>query len=162
MARMKSPEDYQFFNDYMYFVLKRDPGRGEQAFLYCSGVNLAGFLPLTGGRHGLASNPALRGLQLVNLDVRALAISRGATPKALRTNESCAVTPKKGEWYSEVLLIENAPVTFPEELINSAPANLLRKIARACLLEHLSLPGEGAGPGELQSAIEGLLKEYGR
>jgi hypothetical protein len=159
---MSVPDEYRYVNDFMYFVLKRDRKRGEHTFLYCSGVNLLGFLALTGGRHGLASNPALRGLQLVNLDIRALALSRGAMPKALRTKECSGEAPRTGEWYSETLLIENTPETLPEEVISHGSVTLVKKIAKACLLEHLSMPDEGTGPEELQSFIEALCSEYGR
>jgi hypothetical protein len=56
---------YDYINGFMYFVIRPDKSRGDGTFIYCSGVNLFRFLLITKGRHGLGSNPAMRGLQLV-------------------------------------------------------------------------------------------------
>ena len=92
---MNAVKSYEYKNDYLFFVLTPDTERGRGALIYCSGVNVDRFLPITRGRHRPMSNPAVRGLQLVNLGVRALVLSYGATPKSVRgkrlfRNYSCS------------------------------------------------------------------------
>lgn len=108
------------------------------------------------------SNPAIRGLQLVNLGVRALALSNGATPKTVRGSECAGITPAVGSWYTEHLLIENAPESLPEEVIMYCVVNLLKKIFKAMCLLEVDLPDKLLEPRELQAFIENLCKTYGR
>ena len=153
---------YAYRNDFLYFVLKPDKNRGKQTFIYCSGVNVSRFSPLTTGRYGIGSNPAMRGLQLVNLGVRDLALSRGATPRALRENECRGMAPTKEDWYTERLLLENLPVSFPEEMFSYCAIHLLEKIVKACMLQDVELPAKLPGPDEFQILIETLSRRYGR
>lgn len=157
---MATQKSYEYMNDFLYFVIRPDESRGKGALIYCSGVNIVRFSPITKGRHGIGSNPSLRGLQLVNLGVRALALTRGATPKALRGNDCAGIAPTKDTWYTELLLIENASESFPGEIINYCVINLLKKIFKACMLE-VHLPEKLPAPGELQDFLEPLCRKYG-
>ncbi|MGE5893718.1 MAG: hypothetical protein ACM34I_06660, partial [bacterium] len=133
----------------------------EGISVYCSGVNVFRFLPVTKGRHGLGSNPAMRGLQLVNLGVRDLALSRGVTMKAFRGNDCTGIAPTQGHWYGERFLIGNAPESFPEEVIQYGVINLVKKIFKATMLE-VDLPGTLLAPNELQAFLETQCSTYGR
>lgn len=150
----------EYINDFLYFVIRPDKDRGEGSLLYCSGVNIDRFHPITRGRHGIGSHPAVRGLQLVNLAIRDLALSRGATPKKTRGNNSAGLVPTRDDWYTEILLIENAPASLPDEMINYAAINLLKKIFKATLLE-FQAPDALPKPDVLQKMIEGLCIKYG-
>lgn len=156
---MHAQESYEYINDFLYFVIRRDMSRGKDIYLYCSGVNIDRFHPVTSGRHGIGSNPALRGLQLVNHGVRALALSKGATPKRVRGNDCAGIAPTRDNWYTEVLGIENAPGSLPGEVIDYAVLNLLKKIFKACMLE-LQLPDTLPKAGELQELLEGICGKY--
>ncbi|MBZ0158013.1 MAG: hypothetical protein K8I29_17590 [Alphaproteobacteria bacterium] len=148
----------EYINDFLFFVVKPDQSREKGVYTYCSGANLYRFLPITKGRHGLASNSALRGLQLVNLGIRNMAREKGITIKPLRGN--CAGIAAGGDgWYSELLLIENAPESFPEEIITYGAITLLKKILKACMLQD-PVPDTLPGPEELQRFIEGLCDKY--
>ena len=151
----------QYINDFMYFVIRPDKSRGDGTFIYCSGVNLFRFLPITKGRHGLGSNPAMRGLQLVNMGIRNMALSKGATPKAIRGDDCAGIAPTKESWYGELLLIENAPESFPEDIISYGVINLLRKITKACMLQDANPPDRLLEPKELQGFIESMCSRYG-
>jgi hypothetical protein len=153
-------KSYEYINEFLYFVVRHHKSREKGLLLYCSGVNIVRFLPITKGRHRPMSNPAMRGLQLVNIEVRAMALSHGATPKALRGNECVGIAPTKDSWYTERLLIENAPESLPDEIITYGPINLLKKINKAILLG-AKLPEELLNPDELQMFIENLCNEYG-
>ena len=157
---MSAAQSGEYKNDFLYFITKPDRSGGLNTLLYCSGVDLYRFLPITKGRHRPMSNPARRGLQLVNLGVRALALSRGATPKTLRGHACVDAIPKKDGLYKEGILIENAPESLPEELINYGVINILIKIANACLIQD-KLPDKRLKPDELQAFIEDLCRKYG-
>lgn len=158
---MNNQKSYEYINEFLYFVIKSDEKRGKGAFIYCSGVNVSRFLPITKGRHRPMSNPAVRGLQLVNYGVRALALSKGAFPKTVRRNDCAGITPTEENWSTELILIENAPESLPGEIISYCVINLLKKINKAILLG-ADVPDELLQPDELQKVIENLCSKYGR
>lgn len=151
---------YEYVNEFLYFVVRPAKENGERALLYCSGINIYRFLPITKGRHRPMSNPAMRGLQLVNLGVRALALSNGATPKAIRGDFCSGNVPVGNGWYKDHLLIENAPESLPHEIIGYSVMNLLKKICKAILLD-VNLPDKLLKPDELQDFLETLCIKYG-
>lgn len=153
---------YEYVNEYMYFVLRPDEKMGKGVWRYCSGANLFRFLPLTKKRHGLDSNPAMRGLQLVNINVRALALANGTRVTPLRGNDCSGIAPTNEGWYSELILLENAPDTFPAEIVRHGVVNLLKKIMKACCLDAAVLPDRLLEPDELQVFIDELCKQYVR
>lgn len=157
---MNENKSYEYINGFLYFILKPDSIRGRNTYLYCSGINIDRFLPITKGRHRPMSNPAIRGLQLVNLGVRALALANGATPKALPENECAGIIPSKDSWSAERLLIENVLDPLPEEIISYCVINLLKKIDNAILLG-ATLPDKLLQPDELQLFIETMCIKYG-
>ena len=150
----------RYINDFLYFVIRPELREGKDVLICCSGVNVSRFIPITRGRHGIGSSPVVRGLQLVNLGLRDLALSRGATPKALRGNECEGIVPTKDTWYTERLLIENAPESFPEEVLYYCVNNLLKKIFKASMRE-LQLPDAFPEADELQVLIETQCRKYG-
>jgi hypothetical protein len=152
---------YEYANKFLYFVIKPVTTRGNEAFILCSGVNLSRFLPIPKQRHGLASNPAMRGLQLVKIDICDLALAKGALPKIIRGNDCAGLTPTDEGWYTEILLIENMPESFPAEAIDYCVMALLKSIFKACRLE-VKLPDKLLKPDELQLFIEGVCSAYGR
>jgi hypothetical protein len=107
------------------------------------------------------SNPSIRGLQLVNSGVRSLALSNGATPKAVKGDYCAGIVPPKDGWYKDLLLIENASESLPDEIISYCVINLLRKIFNASGLRDVKLPDKLLSPDELQSVIEALCSQYG-
>jgi hypothetical protein len=106
------------------------------------------------------SNPAMRGLQLVNLEIRSLVLSKGATPKAIRGNLCNGIDHAGGIWYKEQLMIENAQESLPDEIIRLGVIRLLKKIDRAIILG-ADLPDTLLTPDELQVFLDTLCKRYG-
>ena len=152
---------FSYINDFLYFVVRPDASRGKDALLCCSGVNLERFAPVTKGRHGLGSSPSMRGLQMVRLGVNALALSKGATQRTFRGKECAGLAPTSETWYTDVLLIENAPGSFSDEIITYSVFKLLDAIFKACRLE-LTLPDKLPEPDALQQFIEEQCRKYGR
>jgi len=157
--KMTLSKPNEYINDFMYFIIRPYKDDGSDTMLYCSGVDLYRFLPITKGRQRPMSNPAMRGLQLVNLDVRALALANGATPKSLRSNECNGILPVRDGLYKELILIENAPASLPHEIINYSVLALLKKISNSCLLD-FNLPDTLPEPDSLQEFIESLCTKY--
>ncbi|MBF0327996.1 MAG: hypothetical protein HQL10_02450 [Nitrospirae bacterium] len=151
---------FEYKTSFMYFVFK-PIGTAEKSLIYCSGVNLERFLPITKRRHRLGQNPAAKGLQSVNLGVRSLALERGATLKPFKGKDCASAKPIADDlWYSDTLLIENAVSSLPMELTTYAAINLLKLIFKACMLEE-QLPDSLYPPDELESFISGLCVKYG-
>ena len=150
----------EYKNDFLHFIISPYKGGENNTLLYCSAVDLYRFLPITKGRHRPMSNPVMRGLQLVNLGVRALALKKGATPKALKTNECAGILPVREGLYKERLLIENAPESLPQDIINFCIPDLFSKISNSSLLD-CNLPGALPEPHRLQEFIEDLCIKYG-
>ena len=99
-------------------------------------------------------------LQLVNLEIRSLVLSKGATPKAIQGNFCNRIDHVRGLWYKEQLLIENAKESLPDEIIKLGVIHLLKKIDRAIILG-ADLPETLLMPDELQVFIDTLCKRYG-
>lgn len=102
------------------------------------------------------SNPVMRGLQLVNLDARAMALAKGATPKAIKGDCCAGIVPPSDGWYKEMLMMENVPDSLPEEIISHCVVHLLKKTFRAMGMTEIELPHKLLRPDELQVFIEGL------
>lgn len=149
----------EYINDFLYFVVKPHGVVEQKAFLYCSGVNATRFLAITKGRHGQGSNPAVRGLQLVKAGIMDMAITRGGKPKRYSSQECKGIAPTMDTWYTEHLVIEDIPGTFPEEAIKYSVINLIKKIANALRIED-KMPDDLLAPEELQRFIEKLCMKY--
>ncbi|TAN41687.1 MAG: hypothetical protein EPN22_14495 [Nitrospirae bacterium] len=151
---------FEYKTSFMYFVFKQADD-APASFIYCSGVNLERLLSITKGRHRLGQNPAVKGLQSVNLGVRSLALERGAALKPFKGKDCVSAKPIADElWYSETLFIENAVSSLPMELTAYAPVHLLKLIFQACMLEE-NLPDSPCTPDELENFIAGLCAKYG-
>lgn len=149
-----------YINDFLYFSFRPYESGTPPTLLYCSGVDVDRFYPITKGRHRPMSNPAIRGLQLVNLGVRALALGAGAKPVTIRGDHCGGIVAEKNGWYKENFLIVNAPPSFPETAISYSVIDLMKKIDRAIILEE-EMPEKLLPPDEFQEFLESLCKKYG-
>ncbi len=152
---------HEYINDFLYLVIRPETGRGERTLLYCSGINYDRFFPITKGRHRACANPAMRGLQLSNFEIRAFVLSKGAVPKAIKENICAGTAPNKESWYTERLLIENAPESLPEEIIELGVLTLMKKFINTLQLEE-GPPETLPSPDELQKFLDKLCIKYGR
>jgi hypothetical protein len=161
---MDIQKSYEYMNEFLFFNIRPEENRGNGTFLYCAGVNVARFLPLTRGRHKPMSNPAIRGLQLISYDVMALAKSNGAIARAIQGNRCRGISPTEELWSRQSLLIEQAPPSLPDKIINHCVVELLRKIDKGLIGSKLGaeMPDKVLKPGELQAYIEKLCSQYGQ
>jgi len=154
---MTGPQGFEYRNDYLFFVVRPAPERETNAWIYCSGVNVTRFSTLTRGRHGLSSNPVIRGLQLVKHSVSRLAISRGARPRLIRGRDCAGIAPTPETWYSEILLIEDTPASLPVGIIVFCQEDLIERIVANCCPE-MKKPDRALSSDELQIFITGLSR----
>ncbi|MBI5664317.1 MAG: hypothetical protein HZC49_04400 [Nitrospirae bacterium] len=156
---MKTQLSREYLNDFLYFVIRPDENGDEGDLICCSGVNVDRFTPITKGRHNPMSNPAIRGLQLIQYGIMALAIEHGTNAKPIQ-GYKCKDFPPTGEiWSIECLLIKNPPPSLPDRIITHSVVELLRKIDRASMLG-ATLPDTLLSPDALQLFIESMCDKY--
>jgi hypothetical protein len=158
---MTTRKSHEYINDFLYFVVRPDKGRGAGAYIYCSGFNFERFLPITKGRHRACANPVRRGLQFANLGIISIALSKGASAKTIKGEHCAGIAPVKDNWVRDVMLIENAPESLPEEIIDYGVRTLLQKMKNSLQLED-ELPDKLLAPDELQNFLESLCDKYRR
>ncbi len=162
---------FEYKNRFLYFIIRTICSDKlpeiDNNFLYCSGVNLTGFLPLTKGRHRLGQNPVEKGLQSVNNEVRSLFLEMGAELKMAKGNP-CSEIKKipKDVWYNEAFFINfpsgttifNLEKRF-KDIINYAVVNLFKKVFLAMMLVE-DIPETFTSSEELENYINRILQKY--
>ncbi len=156
---MKTQLSREYINDFLYFVIKPDENSTNGDLICCSGVNVDRFTPITRGRHNPMSNPAVRGLQLIQYDIMALALEHGTTAKTIRGYKGKGLPPTEELWSTASLLIKNAPPSLPDIILNHSVRELLKKIDLAST-RGAALPDTLLSPRELQVFIESICSEY--
>jgi len=156
---MKIPLLREYINDFLYFVIKPDENSASGDLICCSGVNVDRFTPITKGRHNPMSNPAIRGLQLIQYDIMALALENGTTATTIRGYKGRGFPPTEELWSTQCLLLKNAPPSLPDRIINHSVVELLKKIDLAST-RGATLPDKLLSPDELQVFIESICNEY--
>jgi hypothetical protein len=155
---MNTQQPHKYVNDFLYFIITPDENSANGDLICCSGVNVDRFTPITKGRHNPMSNCAVRGLQLIQYDIMALALKNGTIAKPIRGYKSRGLPPTDEIWSTESLLIKNAPPSLPDKIINHCVVELLKKIDRAATRE-TTLPDQLLSPDKLQVFIESLCDE---
>ncbi len=149
-------QEIRYITRFLFFVTKPI----EDSLLYCSGVNVIPFLPITKGRHKAMNNPVIRGLQNVNLDIRDMALARGAEPITYNGPGCEGLSPTEDIWYTEQILFKNPPADFAREIIEYAVVHVLKKMDKAIML-NAELPERALQPVELEAFLELLCHKYG-
>lgn len=143
-------------NEFLSIVIVPASGREMGAILFCASINLTRFLPLSRGIHGICSNPAFKGLQLLKADVSDFARERGIVTLP-GDDRTCAPSVPHGDgWYHESLIIKNTPPGFAAELLEFSAATLVKKVLSVCKPE-INLPAPLPNADELQKYIESLI-----
>ncbi len=156
---MKTEQSREYVNDFLYFVIKPDQDSTNGDLICYSGVNVDRFSPITRGRHNPMANPAVRGLQLIQYDIMALALKNGTTAKPINAYRDKALPPTREFWSTDCLRITNAHPSLPDIIINHCVIELLKKINKACTLE-ATLPDTLLNPGELQVFLESMCEQH--
>ncbi len=155
---MSTQQSHKYVNDFLFFVITPDENSVSGDLICYSGVNVDRFTPITIGRHNPMSNCAIRGLQLIQYDIMALALKNGTIAKPIQGYKGRGFPPTDEIWSTETLLIKNASPLLPDKIINHCVVELLKKIDRAGTRE-TTLPDKLLSPDKLQAFIESLCDE---
>ena len=150
---------YVYSNKFMYFIFRRDESN-PVTWLYCSGVSMPQFLPITRGRHGLASNPAMRGLQITDLNLRRELLDRGASTASVKGNPCGPHVPQKGDWYRQLLFINHTDEQVVKELVGHCPLRLVGSIFQACMVTDVVIPAVAPSAAEFESFLAAVCEKY--
>ncbi|MCG6551564.1 MAG: hypothetical protein L7F77_04500 [Candidatus Magnetominusculus sp. LBB02] len=146
-----------YMNDFMYFIVRPFE---DAAMMYCSGVNISRFTPLTAGKHRLGQNIVMKGLQSSNIELRSFILSRGGQPKTIRGGSCDGEQPRSHDdlWNSESLLIENIPADLTAaEVVMFSVQNFLKIVLPQCVPPE-EIPKDVTVPANLQSWLDSLCK----
>ena len=152
MARVAS---YEYKNDFFYIIVRQAPEHGAGAYLLCCGVNITRFDAFCRGSHGICSNPAFRGLQLLQADLAAFAISQGVRVNRSDYGACMLIAPKGDGWYRESLLLSGASPKIAKAVLNYAVHDLLTKVLTVAA-PRVVVPKKLPNPPALQAFIESL------
>jgi hypothetical protein len=149
---------YEYKNDYLYIIIRQAPELGPAAALLCCGVNMTTFAPLCRGSHGICSNPAFKGLQLLRTDLAAFAIANGVRLGRTGYGDCMLISPKGEGWYRESLLLDNSTPRIAKTIVQFAVRDLLKKVLTVAAPEAV-IPKKLPDPQQLQRFIRSLEKK---
>ncbi len=107
------------------------------------------------------SNPAIRGLQNLNLELRAMAIEAGASLRTEPRAECQGLKSTEDIWYHESIFFEGLGQEHIERFLNYAVVQLMKKIDKAIMLR-ADMPEGVLPPEEMERFIDALCERYGR
>jgi hypothetical protein len=148
---------FEYINHYLYMVVLPCPEQGPDTFSFCSGVDTHRFYPITSEKHGIASNPAVRGLQLTRADISAGLLKNNAVPKSVKVECCAGIGSRTGVWYTENMLIEKASESLLKEIIPHYLMILATRIIETCHPK-VSIPKTLPSPKELESFLDTLAQ----
>lgn len=149
---------YEYKNDYLYIIIRQSPEHGPKTHLLCCGIDIRKFDPLCRGTHGICSNPAFKGLQLLRADLSAIALKNGASSRPLHYGDCMLVSPRGEGWYRESLLLDNVTPKIAREILEYGVKDLLTKVLTVCS-PGTAVPKKLPTPPELQAFIQSLEKK---
>ncbi len=147
---------YEYKNDFLYVVIREAPEHGRDAYVYCCGVNLSRFCPLSWRKAGICSHPAIRGLQLLRTHVSAFTLKKGMTAKKAEGVSCDAMTPRGQGWYHEnPLLIEHGSPEGVREVLEFSVMDLVKTVLVVCVPDE-RIPAGLPDPAAMQKFLESL------
>ncbi|MBC8414310.1 MAG: hypothetical protein ISR96_00990 [Nitrospira sp.] len=151
---------HEYMNDYMYFFFLPDSEKDDGSLIYCSGVNFKKFLSLSTGRHRPMANPAIRGLQLVNVEMNDILKADGAKSRATGSYDAAGLLPHGDGWYKEFFVIEGASETIPDQVTRYCVLHIMQKIINGLAMPEIQIPDVFLSSGELQAFIDNMSRTY--
>jgi len=151
---------FDFRNEYLYVIFRvpddNSPERSAPV-IYCAGVNIRRFKPLTFGRHGNASNPAHRGVQLLRMNVVVPAALEAGGRVVLHPYEQSGDVPRGESWFRECFAIHGvAGSDFVESIFPKCVHTFARTILGVCF-PGLEVPDDKfSDPLVLQEFLDSL------
>ena len=151
---------YEYKNDYLYIIIRQAPEYGPKAHLLCCGIDIRRFDPLCRGTHGICSNPAFKGLQLLRADIAAIALRKGASSRPVHYGDCMLVSPRGEGWYRECLLLDDITPKIAREVLEFGVKDLLTKVMTVCA-PGVKVPKKLPTPPALQTYLQSLEARTG-
>lgn len=160
MEKLQRISSCEYKNDLLYIIIRQVPGQGPKTYRLCCGIDIMRFDPLCRGKHGICSNPAFKGLQLLRADVSAIALTKGARPKKGDDGACMLISPRGEGWYRESLMLEDVTPKMAREILEFGVMDLVKKVLTVCA-PGAPLPKKLPTPPALQKYIESLVQKTG-
>lgn len=106
-----------YVNGYLHIHFRQTGESGHPRFLYCAGVNIRRFRPLTWGTHGQFMNPAFRGLQLLRLKFLIPSVQEAGGKVKRVSNPDCGELPSGDGWFRESFELDGLPEDYPAQVL---------------------------------------------
>lgn len=160
MERPGRVSSCEYKNDYLYLIIRQAPEHGPRTYLLCCGIDIMRFDPLCRGTHGICSNPAFKGLQLMRADISAIALKKGAASRKTGYDACMLMAPRGEGWYRDTMLLDNVTPKMAREILEFGVMDLVKKVLTVCA-PGAPLPKKLPTPPALQKYIESLVQKIG-
>jgi hypothetical protein len=146
----------EYKNDFLYVVIRQEPGPDPDSYIYFCGINLSRFCRLAWRKGGICSNPAVRGIQLLRTHVSASAAKRGMIVTKTKDIDSAAGAPHGHGWYNQdPLRLKQASPERIRELLEFSVTDLVRTVLVVCV-PGARIPTAFPDAAEMQKFLESL------
>ena len=147
---------FEYKNAFLYFVIREEPLLGPDSYLYCCGINLSRFCPLSWRKAGICSNAGVRGIQLLRTHASAFAAKQGMIVERAESSDSSPITPHGDGWYHEnPLRLEQAAPERIRELLEFSVMDLVKTVLVVCVPD-AQLPAAFLDAAAMQKFLESL------
>ena len=142
----------EYKNDFFSITI-RESERQPGSYIFCSGISIPKFDPITWGKTGICSNAAFKGLQQLRADVSFFALKRGIVTKTAEI--PCESKREHGDgWYQEnTLLIEDASTESIQAILDFSVRDLVQTVLTACHSD-VTVPAGALDPEAMQRFLE--------
>jgi len=149
-----------YVNGYIHLIFRKLGEESENRFVYCAGVNMTRFRPLTWGTHGQFMNPAFRGLQLLRLKFLIPAVQEFGGRVRRPSTTDCGEVPEGEGWFRETFELLDVPEDFPEQILQNSVRYLIEVILKVAR-PGMPPPQAISDPAQLEKELDHLAASCG-
>lgn len=147
---------FEYKNDFLYVVIREEPGADTDKYLLFSGINTSRFCRLAWRKGGICSNPAVRGIQLLRTHISAFAAKQGMIVSKTKNIAAAPIAQQSHGWYNpDPLRVEQATPDKIRELLEFSVMDLVRTVLVVCVPD-AEIPAAFPDAAEMQKYLESL------
>jgi hypothetical protein len=147
---------FEYKNNYLYVVIREEPGARPGSYIFYSGINTRWFCRLAWKKAGICSNPAVRGIQLLRTHVSVVAVQHGMKADKAEGIAAFSLSSRGDGWWNEnPLRIEGASAEKVRELLEYSVMDLVRTVLSVCVPD-VKVPDAFLDEAALQKFLESL------
>ncbi len=145
-----------YYNEYVYMLTRHvKSDNGQPAIIFCYGVNTKRFHPITHNKHGIGSNPAFRGLQMLQAKtIIPETLEQGGTVVQV-CHDHCEPSPVGDSWWKESVELHKVSEGFARDLVYKSVRSLIGIIVNVCY-PGTGIPEDITDPEALQNFLDSL------